>query len=61
MVPLSTLLSVRDSAGPAIVNRYNMYPSAEINGNTAPGVSSGQAITIMDSLGASELPPGIRL
>jgi multidrug efflux pump len=58
MVPLSALLSVRDSAGPAIVNRFNMYPSAEINGNTAPGVSSGQAIAIMDSLGKSELPPG---
>ena len=58
MVPLSTLLSVNDSAGPAIVNRYNMYPSAEVNGNTAPGVSSGQAITIMDSLTSSELPPG---
>jgi multidrug efflux pump len=58
MVPLSALLSVQDYAGPAIVNRYNMYPSAEINGNTAPGVSSGQAITIMDSLSASELPAG---
>ena len=58
MVPLSALLSVRDYAGPAIVNRFNMYPSAEINGNTAPGVSSGQAIAIMDSLGKSELPPG---
>jgi multidrug efflux pump len=58
MVPLSALLTIRDSAGPAIVNRYNMYPSAEINGNTAPGVSSGQAITIIDSLGKTELPPG---
>jgi multidrug efflux pump len=58
MVPLAALLTVRDDAGPAIVNRYNMYPSAEINGNTAPGVSSGQAIQIMDSLGKSDLPPG---
>ena len=58
MVPLSALLSVQDYAGPAIVNRYKMFPSAEINGNTAPGVSSGQAITIIDSLGKSDLPPG---
>jgi multidrug efflux pump len=58
MVPLSALLSVQDYAGPAIVNRYNMYPSAEINGNTAPGVSSGQAITIMDSLSTTDLPGG---
>lgn len=58
MVPLGALLNVSDYAGPAIVNRYNMYPSAEINGSTAPGISSGQAITIMDSLGKSDLPPG---
>ena len=49
MVPLATLVTVRDTTGPAIVNRYNMFPSAEINGGTAPGVSSGQAIAIMES------------
>jgi multidrug efflux pump len=57
MVPLSTLVSVRDVTGPAIVNRYNMFPSAEVAGGTAPGVSSGQAIGLMDSLGKTELPP----
>ena len=44
MVPLETMITVRDDSGPAIVNHYNSYPSAEITGNTAPGVSSGQAI-----------------
>jgi multidrug efflux pump len=58
MVPLSALLHVQDYAGPAIVNRYKMFPSAEINGNTAPGVSSGQAIAIMNALGSSDIPPG---
>jgi len=57
MVPLSTLVTVKDTTGPAIVNRYNMFPSAEVAGGTAPGVSSGQAIALMDSLGKSELPP----
>src|SRR5262249_39988546 len=33
MVPLSTLVHVHDTTGPAIVNRYNMFPSAEIAGN----------------------------
>src|SRR5262245_2096303 len=56
MVPLSTLVSVRDPTGPAIVNRYNMFPSAEIAGNTAPGVSSGQAIATMEALADEELP-----
>jgi multidrug efflux pump len=55
-VPLQTLINVRYDTGPAIVNHYNLYPSAEINGNTAPGVSSGQAIDIMDNLAQTELP-----
>jgi multidrug efflux pump len=55
-VPLRTLINVRYDSGPAIVNHYNTKPSAEINGNTAPGVSSGQAIEIMDSLSATALP-----
>jgi multidrug efflux pump len=55
-VPLRTLINVRYDSGPAIVNHYNLYPSAEINGGTAPGVSSGQAIGIIDSLGATALP-----
>jgi multidrug efflux pump len=55
-VPLRSLIKVRYDSGPAVVNHYNLYPSAEINGNTAPGVSSGQAITIMDHLGNTELP-----
>jgi multidrug efflux pump len=57
MVPLSTLVRVRDVTGPAIVNRYNMFPSAEVSGGTASGVSSGQAITTMQSLAGTELPP----
>src|SRR5262249_19384586 len=55
-VPLRTLIKVRYDSGPAVVNHYNLYPSAEINGNTATGVSSGQAITIMNNLGKTELP-----
>jgi multidrug efflux pump len=58
-VPMSTLLTVHDVTGPAIVNHYNMYPSAEINGNTAPGTSSGQAIKIMNALAKKELPGGM--
>ena len=56
MVPLAALVSVRDSIGPAIVNRYNMFPSAEVSGNTAPGFSSGQAIALMEQITKQELP-----
>src|SRR5262249_36589369 len=50
MVPLGTVAEVRNVGGPVMVMRYNMYASAAINGNTAPGVSSGDAIRIMTDL-----------
>jgi multidrug efflux pump len=59
MVPLNTMITVTDVAGPAIVNHYNSKPSAEISGNTAPGVSSGQAITMMEQISRQELPSGM--
>jgi multidrug efflux pump len=59
MVPLETMITIRDVAGPAIVNHYDSKPSAEISGSTAPGVSSGQAITLMDQISKQELPVGM--
>jgi multidrug efflux pump len=59
MIPLATLVSVHDTTGPAIVNHYNMFPSAEVSGGTRPGVSSGQAIAIMDAVATRELPAGM--
>ena len=54
MVPLGTLVRVEDSTGPLLVMRYNMYASAAVNGNPAPGVSSGNVIQEMTRL-ADEL------
>jgi len=65
MVPLATLVSVRESSGPAIVNHYNLYPSADLSGAALPGPSSGDAIAILDSLAAQPpagrgvIPPGM--
>jgi multidrug efflux pump len=56
MVPLGALLSVRDISGPLVLTRYNMYPAAAIQGNLAPGVSSGEAMSVMEQLAARELP-----
>lgn len=58
MVPLGSLMAVKEITGPDKITRYNMYPTAEINGSTLPGVSSGQAIEVMDKLMNAELPPG---
>ena len=56
MVPLNTVTDLRDINGPVMITRYNMYPAAAINGNVAPGTSSGQAIGLMQHLAAAELP-----
>jgi hydrophobe/amphiphile efflux-1 (HAE1) family protein len=58
MVPLGAVMTLRDTTGPDRINRYNLYLSAEINGRAAPGVSSGQAIALMEDLAAKNLPPG---
>jgi len=57
MVPLGTLLTVRASSGPDKVMHYNLYPSADVNGITLPGFSSGQAMQTMEELAVSHLPP----
>jgi len=57
MVPLGTLLNVRETVGPDKVMHYNLYPSADINGATLPGVSSGQAIQMMEQICRETLPP----
>jgi multidrug efflux pump len=56
MVRLGTLLDVRDAVGPVMVMRYNMYSAAAINGSPAEGVSSGQAISLMQQIADEELP-----
>jgi multidrug efflux pump len=57
MVPLGTLLNIQERNGPDKVMHYNLYPSADVIGNTRPGTSSGQAIEIMNRLAAENLPP----
>jgi hydrophobe/amphiphile efflux-1 (HAE1) family protein len=59
MVPLGSLVTFREIAGPQRVPRYNLYPAIELQGTTAPGVSSGEGIQIMGDLAARTLPDGI--
>ncbi len=56
MVPLGTLVKVEKEPGPQIIPRYNLYPSASINGTAAPGFSSGQALRLMEQMAARKLP-----
>jgi multidrug efflux pump subunit AcrB len=58
MVPLGAVLDIKDITGPDRINRFNLYQSADINGSGVPGVSSGQAMTVMEDLARKTLPPG---
>ncbi len=58
MVPLGTLVKVKESYGPDRVMRYNGYPAAEINGGPARGVSSGQSEALMAGIASGNLPKG---
>ncbi len=57
MVRLGTMLDVRDTSGPVMVMRYNMYSSATVTGTAGPGESSGTAMDLMQTIADRELPP----
>jgi HAE1 family hydrophobic/amphiphilic exporter-1 len=59
MLPLRTLLTVRDIIGPQLVTHYNLYPSTTITGAANPGFSSGQAIAEMEKLCKETLPANL--
>jgi hydrophobe/amphiphile efflux-1 (HAE1) family protein len=59
MVPLGAMMDVQWRSGPDRVVRYNMFPGAEINGDAAPGESSGTALATMEQLAAKVLPDGL--
>jgi HAE1 family hydrophobic/amphiphilic exporter-1 len=58
MVPFSSFLRIEKVYGPEQVTRYNMYTSAMVNGQPAPGYSSGQAIAAIKDVAAQKLPKG---
>lgn len=58
MIPLSTLASLKPINGPDAITRYNLFRSVEIDGASAPGYSSGQAIAGMEDAAKKVLPPG---
>jgi multidrug efflux pump len=55
MVPLGSVVDIRDSVGPVQVTRYNMFPAATITGASLPGVSTGDVLATMERL-AGGLP-----
>jgi HAE1 family hydrophobic/amphiphilic exporter-1 len=58
LVPLGTLVTIKDVTGPTLVQRYNMYVSVPLQGNAAPGVSTTQALDRMEEVAERTLPAG---
>jgi HAE1 family hydrophobic/amphiphilic exporter-1 len=59
LVPMGTLVEMREMSGPDLVQRYNMFTSVALQGNAAPGVSSGDALDTMEALVRQNLSPGM--
>lgn len=58
MVPLGTLITVRNELGPVSLNRYNMFRAATVTGVPAAGLSTGDAIRVLEEESVTALPPG---
>lgn len=56
MVPLSAVIKTKNIVGPYIRTRFNMYPAITINGSPRPGVSSGDAMNLMEKISDEILP-----
>jgi hydrophobe/amphiphile efflux-1 (HAE1) family protein len=59
LVPLDTLIDVTKIVGPETITHYNLYRSAEIDGDNAPAYSSGQAMKAMEELAEEFMPEGM--
>jgi len=58
MVPLGSVATFRDTTGPYRVTRYNLAPAVAVDGDTAPGYSTGQSLKTMEQAAAESLPRG---
>ena len=59
MLPLDNVVRIKETTAPQVINHFNLFRSAAINGAAAPGYSSGQALQEMERLAATTLPQGM--
>jgi HAE1 family hydrophobic/amphiphilic exporter-1 len=59
LVPLGNIVSLKESSGPQVINHYNLFRSAEIDGAAAPGYSSGQGLRSMEELAKQNMFQGM--
>jgi hydrophobe/amphiphile efflux-1 (HAE1) family protein len=61
MIPLTALVTIGETTGPEVIERYNVFPSAKVLGDAAPGYSSGEALAAMEEVARGSLPEGYAL
>ncbi len=60
MVPLDSLVTLVDTSGPQVISHYDLFRSAEIDGSSAPGISTGQGLTAMQDLATKHMLRGMQ-
>ncbi|WP_437224448.1 efflux RND transporter permease subunit [Planctomicrobium sp. SH661] len=61
MVPLASVASLKEVRGPVLITRYNLYPTAAINADVIPGVSSGQGLETLERIAHNALLPSMQV
>jgi HAE1 family hydrophobic/amphiphilic exporter-1 len=59
MVPLDTVLTIKETVAPQVIGHFNLFRSATLNGSAKPGVSSGDALKEMERIANETLPAGM--
>jgi hydrophobic/amphiphilic exporter-1 (mainly G- bacteria), HAE1 family len=59
MIPLEQVVTLQETTSPSVINHFNLFRAATINGSAVPGVSSGDALKEMEALATRTLPQGM--
>jgi HAE1 family hydrophobic/amphiphilic exporter-1 len=59
MIPLDQVVNLSETTAPQVINHFNLFRAATVNGSAAPGVSSGEALKEMERIAEQHLPPGM--
>jgi hydrophobic/amphiphilic exporter-1 (mainly G- bacteria), HAE1 family len=59
MVPLDTVVTIKETVAPQVIGHFNLFRSATLNGSGKPGVSSGDALKEMERIATQTLPAGM--
>jgi HAE1 family hydrophobic/amphiphilic exporter-1 len=59
MIPLEQVVQLKETTAPQVINHFNLFRSASVNGSAAPGVSSGEALKAMERVAEQNLPQGM--